>query len=230
MRTIILVLASLVFYCGQASADACPDFFRFVDFGLDTPDGVTRGGPTYRAESFDGQALAIAELTVCRDALNLAVDGRGNPIPVVASINYAPEKTGIDLKELRLTGVDDVALQAEGNADDHRARLDRKTAVKSRGPDYLCARLEEPNEISCQFVSPFGGNLALVIYCDPSACRMPVLALNEKVIATAVWQPSEASLRDQEAAPLEIGDKVQQIHDFLAPLSSWKPRFTRLDR
>lgn len=229
VRKIILVFISLILFKGQASAEGCPDFFRFVDFGLETQDGTIRGGPTYRAEGVDGQALLIRELSVCRDVRDVALDGRGNPIPVVTSVNYDPENTGMDLIELRLTVVEDIVSEAEHNAAEHRTRLERQVAIIRRGPDYLCASLEEPNKISCQFKSPFGGNLALVVYCDPLECRMPVLALNEKVIAIATWLPSKASLKDHEAAALEIADKVQQVHDFLAPLSSWNADFTRLD-
>ena len=226
---IILVVASMILLTPQARAEGCPDFFRFVDFGLETPDGTTRGGPTYRAESFDGQALLIRERTICRDVRDVARDGRGNPIPIVKSINYDPEKTGVDLKELRLQVVDDIASEAEQNAADHLARLENQTVVVRRGSDYLCVSLEEAHEISCQLVSPFGSNLALVVYCDLLECRMPALALNEKTIAVASWLPSQASQSDHEAAVSEILGKVQQIHGFLEPLSSWRPDFTRFD-
>jgi hypothetical protein len=78
-------------------------------------------------------------------------------------------------------------------------------------------------------MSPFGGNLALVVYCDPLECRMPALAVNEQIIATASWPPSHASASDHTAAALEIARKIKQLHDFLAPLSSWKPDFKRFD-
>lgn len=229
MHKIIFVFISLILSNSPASAEGCPDFFRFVDFGLDTPDGALRGGPTYRAESFDGHALMIQELTVCNDVRDLASDGHGNPIPIVTSVHYDPDITSLDLKELRLTVLEDIASEAEQNAAEHRAKLESQSAIIMRGPDYLCASLEKPDGISCQFMSPVGGSIALVVYCDPFECRIQVLALNEKVIAVVTWLPSETSLRDHEAATLEMAEKVQQVHDFLAPLSSWKPNFTRLD-
>jgi hypothetical protein len=221
VRTIIFTSLLLMFFNAQANAQNCPEFFRFVDFGLEAPDGtIHRGGPTYRAEGFDGQALLIRDLTVCREVRNLAIDGRGNPIPVVTSINYSPEKTGIDLKELRLTIVEDVAAETERTASGHRARLERSNVVATRGPDRLCASLEGSDAFSCQLVSPFGGNLALVVYCTPLECRMPALVVKANIVAQASWVPSEAAIKSPELWAMEIADRVQEIHDFLAPLSS----------
>lgn len=221
MRTIIFTSLLLMLFGTQASAQDCPDFFRFVDFGLEAPDGtIHRGGATYRAEGFDGQALVIRELTICRDVRELAVDGRGNPIPVVTSINYSPEKTGIDLTELRLAAVDDIASETERNASGYRARLDQPDVVTTQGSDHLCASLKRADTFSCQLVSPFGGNLPLVVHCTPSECRLPVLAVKQNIAAAASWRPSEAAMKDPEAWASEIVERVQQLHDFLAPLSS----------
>lgn len=221
MRTIIFTSLLLLFFNAQAKAQDCPAFFRFVDFGLEAPDGTLhRGGPTYRAEGFDGQALLIRDLTVCTKVPNLAVDGHGNPIPVVTSVNYRPEQTGAELLELHLMTVEDVALETERKARDHRARLEQPDAVATRGPDRLCASLEVSDAFSCQLVSPFGGNLALVVYCTPLQCRMPALVVKANIIAAATWSPSPTAAKDAEAWASEIVDRVQQIHDFLAPLSS----------
>jgi hypothetical protein len=219
----ILILASFlaILFNSQASAEKCPDFFRFVDFGLEAADGtVTRGGPTFRAESFDGQALLIRELSVCRGVRDLAVDGRGNPVPVVASVNYNPEGTGIDMKELRLMLVDDLASETERGAAAHRAKLERPGAFVTRGSNYLCASLKGSDKISCQLTSPFGGNFALVVYCDALECKMPVLAVKENVIAVSTWLRSKASPGDHKALASEIVEKIQKVHGFLAPLSS----------
>jgi hypothetical protein len=221
VRRILLTCFLLLGFNIHASAGDCPGFFRFVDFGLTAPDGsVNRGGPTYRAEGFDGQALLIRDLTVCRAVRDLAVDGRGNPIPVVTSTSYNPEKTGIDLEDLRLVAVDDAASETERNAAGHRARLERPDAVITQGSNHLCASLGASGTTSCQLVSPFGGNDALVVYCDAGACRMPALAVREQIIAAASWRPSPAALSDPEVLASEIAGRVRQIHDFLAPLSS----------
>lgn len=221
MRTITFTALLLMFFNAQASAQDCPDFFRFVDFGLKAADGtVHRGGPTYRAEGFDGKALLIRELTICRQVRELAVDGRGNPIPVVTSIDYDPEKTDIDLMELRLEAVDDIASETERNASGHRARLEQPNIVTTQGSNYLCASFEGSDSFSCQLVSPFGGNLALVVHCTRSACRMPVLAVKDNIAAAASWRPSEAAMKRPGAWASEIADRVQQVHGFLAPLSS----------
>lgn len=221
MRKIIVTCFLLILFGSPAGAEGCPDFFRFVDFGSAAPDGaIHRGGPTYRAESFAGEALLIRDRTVCRRVANLAVDGRGNPIPVVTSIDYDPEKTAISLTELRLARVEDVVSETERNAARHRETLVQSLAAKTRGSSFLCARLPAADTVSCQLISPFGGNLALVVYCDPVECRLPGLAVKAHVIATAAWRPSRDSWSDTEALASEIAGKVQQIHDFLAPLSS----------
>lgn len=221
MHKIILTWLLLIVFNSQASAEDCPDFYRFVDFGLQAPDGtIHRGGATFRAESFDGVGLLMRDRSICREVRELAVDGRGNPIPVVSSVNYSPEMTGMDLQELRLSSVDDVAAETERNAAEHRAKLDQPGAVITPGPNYLCASPAGSDTVSCQLVSPFGGPLAPVVYCSRLECRMNALAVKENVIAAAIWRPSEAALQDREAMALEITDRVQQIHDFLAPLSS----------
>lgn len=221
MRKIIVTCFLMILLNFPAQAESCPDFFRFVDFGSEAPDGTLhRGGPTYRAESFGGEALVIRDRTVCRRVANLAVDGRGNPIPVVTSIDYDPEKTTIGLTELRLSSVQDVVLETERNAARHRETLDQTGATITQGSSFLCARLSAAATVSCQLISPFGRNLALVVYCEPMQCRMPGLAVKAHVVATAAWRPSRDAWSDTEALASEITEKVQQVHDFLAPLSS----------
>lgn len=229
MRKIIVVFTLAVLFSVPASAEECPVFYRFVDFGQETSNGPIRGGPTYRAEGFDGQALLIRDRTLCRQGLHLAVDGRGNPIPIVSTVSYDPEKTGISLTLLRLTVPESIRAEAERNAAEHRARLERPNTLVGRGADFLCARLDAPNRISCQFVSPFGSDLPLVVYCDAVECRLPIMALNEKVVAVAIWVPTQVVSGDFDAATTEIGSKVRQVHGFLAPLSSWTPDFRQLD-
>ena len=54
------VIASVLFilFASQANAQSCPDYYRFVDFGLKGNDGVIyRGGPTFRAENLSGELL-----------------------------------------------------------------------------------------------------------------------------------------------------------------------------
>lgn len=221
MRTIIFTSLLLIFMNSQARAGDCPDFYRFVDFGLEATDGtIHRGGPTYRAEGFDGQALLIRELTECRQVRDLSVDGRGNPVPVVTSVNYNPERTGIELEELRLEAVSDVVEETERAAAEHRSRLEENDAVVTNGSTYLCASSQGSGRFSCQLVSPFGGNLALVVYCTRSDCKVPALAVKANIVVQASWIPSDAATKDPELWAMEIADRVQEIHDFLAPLSS----------
>jgi hypothetical protein len=221
VRTIIFTSLLLIFLNSQARAADCPDFFRFVDFGLEAADGtIHRGGQTYRAEGFDGQALLIRELTECRKLRDLSVDGRGNPVPVVTSISYDPEKSGIELEELRLKAVSDVVAETERAAAEHRSRLEESDAVVTNGATYLCASSQNLDSFSCQLVSPFGGNLALVAYCTRSDCTVSALAVKANIVAQASWVPSEAAIKSPELWAMEIADRVQEIHDFLAPLSS----------
>ena len=218
---IITALLLLLVLNNQARAENCPDFYRFVDFGLKASDGTLyRGGPTYRAEGLDGQELLIQEQSTCLAISDRAIDGRGNPIPIVTSVYYKSEKVGINLQELRLTTTDNVEMETERNAVEHRAKLDQNFAIVTKGSNYLCANLQGSESISCQLVSPFGDNLALVVYCSSLECRMPVLPIEQNVIAVARWRLPNAAWTDQKALALDIVGQVEQIHTFLVPLSS----------
>ena len=112
------LLGVFLFVAGGAAAQSCPDFYRFVDFGLKGQDGIIyRGGTLLRAENTNREALLLTERTTCLDVTILAKDGRGNPVPVVSSINYDPAKTGLGLDELRVTSEQNVQNVAEGLAE-----------------------------------------------------------------------------------------------------------------
>ena len=218
---ILRAIASLVFIlcASQANAQTCPDFYRFIDFGTKANDGVTyRGGLVLRAEGFDGKELLLTDQTKCTSVPEVAKDGHGNPIPVVQSINYKPQVTGIDIKELRVSKTDDTEALAKENASLHQERIKKSDIKLARGSDFLCARLEE--EFSCQQFSPYPGNIPLVIYCNTNQCTMPVLAINEKIMVSASWTFNKALMDKPESANTEISKKIQQIHDFLKPLSA----------
>ncbi|MEP5731668.1 MAG: hypothetical protein ABJL67_20090 [Sulfitobacter sp.] len=210
----------LMLFAGVVNAQNCPDFFRFVDFGLEGHDGVIyRGGPIFRAESLNGSPLLLRDRTKCRAIRDIASDGHGNPIPVVTSINYDPVKTGIDLSELQLSLVEDAAGSAEQNALAHRAVLDRSETERVQGPNFICARHQKDDTISCQLVSPYPGNIALVIYCTAWVCEMPVLAVYEQIQIGAKWPSNITLVNDLNTAGMAISDKVQKIYTFLDPLS-----------
>ena len=218
---ILRAIASVVFIlcASHANAQTCPDFYRFVDFGTEANDCVTyRGGLVLRAEGFDGSELLLTDQTKCTSVPEVAKDGHGNPIPVVQSINYKPQVTSIDLEELRVSKTNDTQALAEENASLHQSRIKKPDVNLTRGSDFLCVRLE--NEFSCQQFSPYPGNIPLVIYCDKDQCRMPILAINEKIMASASWKFEEALLETPASANAKITKKVQQIHDFLKPLSA----------
>lgn len=220
MRKTIATL--LLMLCATAaSADDCPDFYRFVDFGIEGGDGVIyRGGPVLRAESFAGDPILLNAQTKCLPVRDISADGHGNPIPVVTAVNYDPAQTDIDLSDLRVMIAQDAEAMAEKNASAHRATLENADAMVTQGEDFLCARSKGSDDLSCQLVSPYPGNIALVVYCDASHCRMPALAITERLVVAAVWDSNADIVSAPETAgPLIIG-KVQQIHDFLDPLSS----------
>ena len=216
-----LAMLALVLCASQATAQSCPDFFRFVDFGLKASDGVTyRGGTVLRAESFGGAPLLIRDQTVCLQAQDVAIDGRGNPIPIVTGVTYDPAQTGIALLELHVAAIGDTAAAAAQNAAAHLATLGSGDVSVTRGPDFLCAMSNAASGISCQLQSPFPGPAAPVVYCDASVCTMPVMAISERLSVRAVWSNSSALMRDPNVLGRSISAKIQQIHGFLVPLSA----------
>jgi len=209
---------------GPARAETCPDFYRFVDFGQKGNEGtVYRGGTLLRAENFDGTMLLKLPATKCLPVQDTAKDGRGNPIPVATSIQYLPEKTAIKLTELNVSAVEDTNAAAEKNAERHRNELEQTDAIVTRGSNFLCVNNEEKNSLSCQVVSPYPGNIALVVYCDDIQCNMPVMAVDKQIAVDASWPRTSNSIGNDERAGAEIIEKSIQIHDFLKPLTSLNP-------
>jgi hypothetical protein len=74
--------------------------------------------------------------------------------------------------------------------------------------------------MTCQLASPFPGNAPLVVYCDATSCRMPVLAIHESLSASAEWASGTAFLGDPLGAGAGLSERVRQIHAFLVPLSA----------
>lgn len=215
------IIVSLLFvtFASPLSAQSCPKFFRFVDFGLKANDGVVyRGGPIFRAESLEGQPLLLRERTQCRTVPEIAKDGHGNPIPVVTDVFYNPERTGFALDELRLGTSERTADIAEDSAATHKMALAKSGAVTAQGTDFLCASL--PGEISCQLRSPYGGTIPLIVTCTMGKCTMPVLAITDQIFASSDWAIEDVILKDPETAGLAISKKIQSIHAFFEPLSS----------
>lgn len=219
-----MIFISLVPVLGLATpsnAQSCPDYYRFVDFGLEDKNGVMyRGGTLLRAEGFAAEALLLENLTKCREVRDLAKDGHGNPIPVVESINYIPEIVGTELNELRLSRIKDTRAAANNNAETHLANVQNADNVTTKGDNFVCVKPKSANMISCQLVSPYAGNISLVVYCDVNRCNMPVLAINEELIINASWNSNDALLKNPQEAGSQSAAKVQQIHDFLKPLSA----------
>ena len=222
--SLALGIVSLICLMGSttaSNAQTCPDYYRFVDFGLEDKSGVTyRGGTLLRAEGFSAEALLLENLTKCLEVRDLAKDGHGNPIPVVKSINYIPEITGAELSTLRVSRVKDAKTIANKNAETHLANVENAENITTKGENFLCVSSKTADTISCQLVSPYAGNISLVVYCNAKTCDMSVLAINKELMVSATWNSSDAILKE----PLGVGSqsvaKAQQIHDFLKPLSA----------
>lgn len=213
----ILVLLMILLGSSAASAQSCPDFYRFVDFGLTGGDGVTyRGGIVLRAEGFDGAPLLLTAQTICRDVPDLAVDGRGNPIPVVSAVTYDPAAAGVALRDLRVALWPDAFAEAQEVAATHLAAVSHPNMTVTRGEDYLCARAPT-GAVSCQVQPPFPSQAPVVAYCGAGLCRMPVMAINGTLAVSAAWASDVA---DPAAIGAQVSQKARQIHDFLVPLSA----------
>lgn len=208
-----------LFLASPASAETCPPFFRFVDFGLIDNSGVLlRGGPLLRGESFDGATLLVLKQTKCKAVRDLARDGHGNPIPVVSDVIYDVEKIGVDLTRLRVSVVEDASIGANKNAELHRERLGRSETVQSQ--NALCAIATDARELSCQTTSPFKSPAPLVVYCGLELCRIPVLAMDARIVVSAAWATEDGFWDKPKAAGAVISAKIREIHAFLEPLSS----------
>jgi hypothetical protein len=219
------ILLVLLFSSSVTSAASCPEFFRFVDFGQIGNDGVVyRSGSFFRAEDFDGSALLDRQHTECIEVSEANTDGHGYSIPVVTSINYNPVKAKLDVLELRVSRWADTHLAAEDNAVIHRQRLDQSDVKLTQGEDFLCVHISADDALSCQVVSPYEGNHALVVYCDSLLCEMPVMAVNEYLSVSAKWSLKLADVQGEDSAGTEVVRKIAQIHGFLKPITSLNPQ------
>ena len=213
----ILVISAFATVASQASAQNCPDFFRFVDFGLQDSEGrFLRGGPIFRGESLEGRSLLIRDETQCRAIRDIASDGHGNPIPVVTRIDYDAEKTGINITKLQVSYVEDTRAAADENGKLHHRTLESKRPVI--GPDFLCVVAQDMT--SCQVASPYKGNVDLFIYCDLKQCRMPVLAVASNIQISATWAMDSDIQNEPSQTGAAISRQIHSIHAFLEPLTS----------
>lgn len=217
----IITAVFLALGAGHASAQACPDFFRFVDFGLQDPEGrFLRGGPLYRAESLTGRTLLLMDETECRDVSDIARDGHGNPVPVVTRAVYDVEKSDVDVNHLSVVFSDDTRAAAASNSQVHRKRLGSANATQIKTDRSLCAKTKHQRDISCQVVPPYPGNIDLVVYCKATLCNMPVLAVSETIQISAKWEVATPFWNASDTAGDAILDKIDAIVAFFAPLSS----------
>lgn len=204
----------------QVAAQNCPDFFRFVDFGLQDQGGAFhRGGTVFRAESLGGTPLLHRELTKCRAVNDTSIDGHGHPMPVVTSISYDVARTGLDLTELRVSFHDDIEATISENLYAHRSALRQPEAERIKGENSICALSKERDALSCQLISPYPGDLDLVVFCTLDGCEMPALGVDQHIGIVAAWAVPDALWSDPERAGSLLYDKVQSIYGFLEPLT-----------
>lgn len=213
----------LLVLTGTASASTCPDFFRFVDFGQAGRDGVVyRGGSFFRAEDFDGSPLLYRERTKCLDVTDVSKDGRGNPIPVVVSIHYNPDKLPVGFKELSVRSLPDATVAAEESAERHRSNLKKGDIETIRGENFLCLADIPKESLSCQVISPFLENTALVAYCEEKRCTMSAMAIDKQIAVSAVWSADDLVGTDQSTGT-DVAEMIGKVHTFLSPLISLSP-------
>lgn len=216
----LFAILLLALSAGHASAQTCPPFFRFVDFGLSASYGkIYRGGTLVRAEGLDGRALLLHPQTRCLAITDFAKDGPGNPIPIVTIVAYDPDLTGMSLNQLNLRSVKDSHMTATNNLENHLGNLSAEGAEVTRSADFLCVRTL-PENTSCQLTTSYPNLAPLVIYCDAVRCEMPALAIKQNIIVDAMWsiesqQPQSADNIGQTAMA-----RVSAIHAFLGQLSA----------
>ncbi|MFK7876267.1 MAG: hypothetical protein AB8B71_10875 [Paracoccaceae bacterium] len=220
MRRAVVVGAFLICAKGVC-ADICPDFFRFVDFGLQDRNGTfLRGGVLLRAEGLNGATLVSSGQTVCRDVQDIARDGHGNPIPVVHSLAYDADRLDIDVSELQVSFAIDSRVAAEQAAKPHQDHLATAARRQVRGLTSLCSVSTQSRALSCQLVSPYPGNVALVVYCDEATCHMPSLAIHPQILVEAKWEAPDLDWENPQQFGPSLSAKVRSIHTFLKPLTS----------
>ena len=134
------------------------------------------------------------------------------------------DRAALDLVELRVRSLEDSHAAAEESAATHRQRLDQSDDNIGRGDAFLCAGIKADQSFSCQVVSPYEGNAALVIYCTTMQCEMPVMAINQQLAVSATWD-REPDANDEaiEDAGVAVVNKVAEIHNFLEPITSLNP-------
>jgi len=199
---------------GPAPAEECPDFYRFVEFGLEDRDGMLRpGGTVLRGIDGAGAPILLTSATVCRAAEGLRIDGRGNRIPIVAEVAYDPALLTLEVDALLLSVAEDMLALTENAAAAHRAALASATPVT--GAAFLCVDGDVAQ--SCQVASPYGPDYALVVYCDAQTCEMPALGYDGRISVSARWGREAEALED--LGP-EILSRVEEFRMFLVDHSN----------
>ncbi|MFK7744965.1 MAG: hypothetical protein AB8B47_07920 [Roseobacter sp.] len=217
MRLIAVTFLWMV-CAGAAYGQSCPQFYRFVDFGLQGRNGdIHRGGPLFRAESFEGRSLLLTEQTRCLVVRDIAKDGHGNPIPVVSEVQYDPEKADLALTKLRVFTTPSAADTAARIEQTHLTVLDSVQATVLRGATYVCVQQASSDRISCQVVNPYQQDIALVVFCAQNTCEMPLMAFDAQIAVTAEWSIPEVGFDHLGEVVVK---RLQQIENFLTPLSS----------
>ncbi len=199
----------------HASAESCPKKYRFVDFGDTDQNGTLRkGGTIFRAFDASNTHLLHRDSVICHAVPENGIDGRALKIPVVSRFAIDLDIAKLNLAEMQLAKSEDVIAAADQNAARHRATLAKAGTETVKSDSYLCAQTAASPRASCQVLSPYQTNAALVIYCNQAMCEMPVLVYDEQVIVSAKWLRGAAELTQVGG---EISRKIYDIVRFLAP-------------
>jgi hypothetical protein len=215
-----LILATC-FSSGQAQAQNCPEYFRFVDFGVSRADGsIHPGGPTFKVKR-DGKPLFESGSVACRDIVPVFTDGHNQPIPLVTTFSYAPSLVASNMTSLSLTRTPNTsATDALVVVQRHRTIRNEADAAIINGADFLCASgaPSSAQTISCEVVNPFEATLSFIVSCDGATCAMSAMAIDDAVHISANWSntaPVSAKTTGEVASEM-----AAKIHAFIKDKSA----------
>lgn len=214
-----LITFWLLLCAGQVAAFDCPDYYRFVDFGLEDSTGtLNAGGPRVRVEGFDGIGLLKWETATCLDLPFMRRDGFGNIIPVVEGITFDRGVLPVAVFALHLRRQPDIAARAEGSAAPHRTQVAAPQAKVTQGEAFLCVQWGNGRNVSCQFPALDRENLPLIVICGSEVCDLPVLHVGSGLEISATWPaPDDVVANPQSVAP-QLYQRVRDIKAFIDTL------------
>lgn len=214
--SICCITAAICVSAGNVRAQSCPEYFRFVDFGLmDADEKLHSGGATFKVKR-EGMPLFENGSVVCRDIAPVFTDGHNQPIPLVTSFKYEPTLVARNLTDLSITRatntlVNDVPTVAQR----HRKARNKAGVDVMKGSDFLCVTGEaaSPRTISCEVVNPFDTTTSFFVACTGKTCAMSGMAIDDAIMVSGGWSSSENA---SEKATGEVASEIAgKIHTFI---------------